>query len=442
MSTREPDVAPAAAADDLEAAMQGVAARAAVAWDARRSVDYQAQHLRDLSAGTITDWGLSGDGLEAKRRPISLAGGIPDAATQPKGALVEAMRRALAVSDDSPLVYGGPVGYEPLRAEIGRFFGRDHAEVPSPDHFLLTNGAAGAIDAVCAGLLDPGDVVITEVPTFAGSLRTLRGHQAALRGARLDNEGLRLDDVEAAIGQARRDGLRPKLIYTIPTYHNPTGLTMSLQRRMDLVDFAAREGVYILEDTAYAELFFGQERPPSLSAVAGGRGVMTAGTFSKVIATGLRVGWVQAEPEVLALLLPARYDMGNSPLLHRMLHEYMIGGEFGAHVEEMRALYVGKVRTISDALREGGEPYFDFTTPEGGFFLWLRLREGLRCREVQAAGFEEGAIFPPGVVFYPGGETGDDPDAIRLAYSWTDAADLAEGGARVLAACARAAAGS
>ena len=442
MTTGEGDAAPATAAGDLESAMQAVASRTAVAWDARRPEDYQARRLRQLNAGTITDWGLSGDGLQAKRRPISLAGGIPDAASQPKEALVEAMRRALAVSDDSPLVYGGAVGYEPLRAEIGRFFGRDHADIPGADHFLLTNGAAGAIDVVCAGLLDPGDVVITEVPTFAGSLRTLRGHQATLRGARMDDQGMCLDDVEAAIVQARRDGLRPKFIYTIPTYHNPTGSTMSVQRRLDLVALAAREGVYILEDTAYAEICFTPTRPVSLSAVAGGRGVITAGTFSKVIATGLRVGWVQAEPEVIELLLPARYDMGNSPLLHRMLHEYMISGEFAEHVEEMRALYARKVRTISEALRAGGEPYFDFTIPEGGFFLWLRLREGLESRAVQAAGFEEGAIFPPGVVFYPGGEIDGDPEAIRLAYSWTDPDDLAEGAARVVAACARAASGS
>ena len=426
---------------DLEAELQAVAVRAAAHWDARDPADAQSAHLRGLSAGTITDWGLAGEGRPAKRPPISMAGGIPDAATQPKAGLVRAMERALAVPDDSPLVYGGPLGYEPLRAEVGKFFARDHAPVPGPEHFVLTNGAAGAIDMAASLLLDRGDVVISEMPTFAGSLRTFRGHGVEVVGVHLDEEGIRLDQVEQQIARLRGEGREPRLIYTIPTYHNPTGVTASLQRRIDLVDLAAREGIFILEDTAYSELFFTPERPPTVSAVAGGRGVLTAGTFSKVIATGLRIGWLQAEPELIQLMLPARFDMGNSPLLHRMLHEYMIGGEFETHVAEMRQLYSDKLDALTDALRDAGEPYFDFTKPEGGFFLWLRLREGLNCRAVQQAGFEEGAIFPPGVVFYPGGDADGDPDALRLAYSWTNVDDLVAGAERVVAACARVAGG-
>lgn len=422
---------------DLEAALQAVATRAAQHWDNRDPADYQSERLRGLSAGTITDWGLAGDGLQAKRPPVSMAGGIPDAATQPKEGLVRAMERALAVPDDSPLVYGGPLGYEPLREEIGKYFARDHAEIPGADHFILTNGAAGAIDMAASLLLNPGDVVISEMPTFAGSLRTFRGHGVEVVGVHLDEEGIRLDQVEAQIARLRAEGREPKLIYTIPTYHNPTGITTSLQRRIDLVDLASREGIHILEDTAYAELHFTPERPPTISAIAGGHGVLTAGTFSKVIATGLRVGWLQAEPRLIELMLPARFDMGNSPLLHRMLHEYMVGGEFAPHVDEMRALYSRKLDALTDALHDAGEPYFDFAKPEGGFFLWLRLREGLNCRDVQQAGFEEGAIFPPGVVFYPGGDLDGDPDALRLAYSWTDVDDLVQGAERVIAACAR-----
>jgi len=426
---------------DLEAGLQAVAARVAAHWDSRDPVDYQSERLRGLSSGTITDWGLAGDGLEVKRPPISMAGGIPDAVTQPKAGLVRAMERALSVADDSPLVYGGPLGYEPLRTAIGQFFARDHAEVPGAESFILTNGAAGAIDLACSLLLNPGDVVLSEMPTFAGSLRTFRGHQVDVVGVHLDDEGLRLDELEAQIKRLRAEGREPRLIYTIPTYHNPTGISMSLQRRIDLVDLAAREGIHILEDTAYAELFFTAERPPSLSAVANGRGVLTAGTFSKVIATGLRVGWLQAEPALIKLALPARFDMGNSPLLHRMLYAYMESGDFATHVGEMRGLYARKVAALTTALRDVGEPYFDFTTPEGGFFLWLRLREGLKCREVQQAGFEEGAIFPPGVVFYPGGDMDGDPDALRLAFSWTSIDDLTVGAERVIAACARVAGG-
>ncbi len=416
--------------------LQEAAARASERWRDQDPKAYTSERLRGLGSGTPTDWGLSKTSAEPKAAPISLAGGIPDAATQPRKELLGAMRRALETEDDSPLVYGGALGYEPLRHEIGRYFGRDHREPPSAEHYLLTNGAAGAIDLVCSALLDPGDVVISEAPTFPGSLRTIRGREAEVVGVRMDDEGIRLDELEAAIGRVEREGRRVKLIYTIATFQNPTGQAMSLRRRADLVRLAAEHGVFILEDTAYADLYFGEEQRPSLSAVAGGHGVIAVGTFSKVIATGLRVGWVQAQPALIEAMVPARFDMGNSPLLHRMLYEYVAHGDFKAHVERMRALYRRKVRTLTGALREGGEPYFDFIVPEGGFFLWLHLRPGLSAQAVQAAALHEGVIFPVGQVFYPDRDPGEDGECIRLAHSWTSADDLEEATARVIRACA------
>jgi len=420
-----------------ETAIHETAMRSAELWRDRELADYASAHIRGISAGSATDWGLGGGSRAARRAPISLAGGIPDAATQPRDALLEAMGRALDTPDDAPLVYGGARGYEPLRDEIAHYFARDHASVPGADQFVLTNGAAGAIDLVCAALLDPGDVVISEVPTFTGSLRTMRGHQAEIVGIHMDDEGIRLDDLDAAVTRLRREGRVVKLIYTIPTFQNPTGLDMSMQRRADLVRLAAEHGILILEDSAYAELYFGGQWSPSLSAIAGGHGVITAGTFSKVIATGLRVGWVQAPAQLINAMLPARFDMGNSPLLHRMLHQYMVSGDFSAHVEAMRVLYRRKVDTLAGALHELRDSQFDFVTPSGGFFLWLRLQEGLDARAVQAAAFEEGVIFPSGRAFYADGEPGADGECIRLAYSWTSEGDLREGARRLVEACDR-----
>ncbi len=418
-----------------ETAFHDAAMRAAELWRDRDLATFVNANVRELGAGSATDWGLGGGGRASRRPPISLAGGIPDAATQPKEALLAAMARALDTADDAPLVYGGARGYEPLREAIARTFARDQSPIPGADQFLLTNGAAGAIDLVCAALLDPGDVVISEVPTFTGSLRTIRGHQAEIVGIHMDAEGIRLDDLEAAIARLRREGRTVKFIYTIPTFQNPTGLDMSLRRRGDLVQLAAENGILILEDTAYAELYFGDERRPSLHAIAGGRGVITAGTFSKVIATGLRVGWVQAPAELAAAMLPARFDMGNSPLLHRMLHQYLVSGDFAEHVGAMRALYRRKAEALAGALRDGPASPFEFAMPDGGFFLWLHLRDGLRGRDVQAAAFEEGVIFPAGGAFYPDGDPGADGESIRLAYSWTSENDLVEGAGRLIEAC-------
>ena len=409
------------------------------AWEGRAVEDYVSAATRQLTAGSLIDWGLAGRQPKTDAPPISLRGGIPDAETQPREQLLAAMRRVLAEPGDAALVYGGPQGFEPLREEIARFFAPNHPAAPGADWYLLTNGAAGAIEAVCSALIDPGDVVISEAPTFAGSLRTIRGKQADVIGVGMDAEGIRLDRLEAALDGVEAEGRRVKLIYTQPTFQNPTGLTATLERRLGLLELAARRGVFILEDHAYSELWFDGPPPPTLSELSHGHGVFTIGTFSKVIATGLRVGWVQARPEWVGALLPSRFDMGNSPLLHRMIYEYMARGDFREHVGRMRALYKRKAETLADALGDFGEPYFEITRPEGGFFLWLRLRAGLSAERIHDAATEQAVYFGPGDRFYPNGELGGDPQAIRIAYSWPPLETLEAAAGRIEQAFAEAA---
>ena len=351
------------------------------------------------------------------------------------------MGRVLEQPGDAPLVYGGPQGYEPLRHEISQFFARNHPAQPGPDWYLMTNGAAGAIESICAAFLDPGDVVITEIPTFAGSLRTMRGKQASVVGVGMDDEGLKLDELESTIDRLEAEGRRVKLIYTQPTFHNPTGLTMTLQRRLDLIELAARKQVLLMEDHAYSELYFEGPPPPTLSELTDGYGVLTVGTFSKVIATGLRVGWVQARPDWIQAMVPARFDMGNSPLLHRMLHEYMVRGNFREHVGKMRRLYADKASTLAGALEPYGEPYFDVIEPAGGFFLWLKLRNGLTGDAVRDFAAEDGLSFASGNRFYPSGDPGGDGESVRLAYSWPPAETLEDAAERLGRAFHRAANG-
>jgi 2-aminoadipate transaminase len=170
--------------------------------------------------------------------------------------------------------------------------------------------------------------------------------------------------------------------------------------------------------------------------------VITAGTFSKTIATGLRVGWVQAPTELTRSMLATRFDMGNSPVLHRMLSEYLASGEFEDHVETMRALYRRKVEVVAGTLRRLARRHLEFDTPDGGFFLWLRLQGGLTAADVQAAAMEEGVMFPVGEAFYPGRDPGPDGEHIRLAYSWTGESDLPEAGSRLATALDRVASGT
>ena len=450
---------------DYIGAVSGAGQALTERWAARDLNALMSQRIRELNAGSVTDWGLSARQADPKVPPISLAGGIPDDATLPRRGLLAATARALGLDPEdaatdgatartgpngtaaldpgaqrgaAALSYGGPHGYEPLREQVACFFARDQEPAIGADHFVLANGAAGAIDLACSALLDPGDVVVTEVPAFSGSLRTIRGHGARLVGVPMDAQGMCVDRLADTLAQLAAAGTPAKLVYVSPTFHNPTGITMPIARRRELLEVAARHGVLLLEDTAYNELYFGDELIPTLGALAQGHFVITAGTFSKVIAPGLRVGWLQARPELLRLLMPARFDMGNSPLQHRMLYEFMISGELAAHVARMRAVYRTKMRTLAGALRAACGTAVQFTEPAGGFFLWLRLGAPIEASTVQEQALRRGVVFPVGRGFFPAEGPSPDGEYLRLAYSRASVEDLHTAAERI-AACLRSA---
>ena len=408
-------------------------------WSGRDIASFANESVKAISAGTATDWGLA-SAIESPILPITLGGGIPDPGTLPRDELRDANARALAVADDAPLRYGGAMGLERLRAQLAKSYTRDRGLPVDASHFILENGSAGAIDAVCAALLNARDVIIVEAPTFSGTLRTFRGKGAEIVSVDMDDDGMITEQVEQAIETAEAVGKRVKFIYTISNFHNPTGITMSLQRREELLRIASQHSVFVLDDDAYGEIHYDEPPPTALSALSGGYGVITVGTFSKVIATGLRVGWVHARPEVIEVVARMRMDMGNSALLHNMLAEYLDDGRLDDHLDQMRAVYAEKMDTLSSALTEFAEPYLTFTRPKGGFFLWLTLQDGLTAAAVQRAGIQEGVVFPVGRAFFHDREDRGG-EHIRLAYSWTSMDDLRESAERLARACARAAEG-
>jgi 2-aminoadipate transaminase len=416
--------------------VSGLAGELAQLWSQVDLDDLTSEAAQYLSAGTATDWGLSArDGMSAS--VISLGGGIPDPENLPRAELLDAMNRALSAPDDGPLRYGGGVGFEPLRVALAERYTHDRGLAVGPAHFTLTNGSAGAIDLVCAAFLSPGDVVIAEAPTFSGSLRTFHGHQAEIVTVSMDHQGMHTEELERTVERIEAQGKRVKLIYTIANFHNPMGAAMSMSRREHLLRIAAKHGILVLDDDAYGDIYFGEAAPQALSALSGGHGVITAGTFSKMIATGLRVGWIHANPEIIERCTRMRFEMGNSPLLHRMIFEYMKDGALDRHLEKVRALYAEKLDILASALHEYCEPYLSWKKPAGGFFLWVSLREGLTADSLQAAGLEEGVSFPVGYAFFPNriDSTGEH---IRLAFSWTAKDDLREAARRIGRACERA----
>jgi 2-aminoadipate transaminase len=363
-----------------------------------------------------------------------MTGGIPDPQTLPLDGLLQCLREAGEESPAEALRYGGSLGYEGLRQCLADKSQREDDLDQSADNFLITNGSSAAIDLVCRTFLNPDDVVVAEAPSFSGSFRTFRGNQARIVSVPMDNRGISTDELERILTGLEHDGTPAKLIYTVPDFHNPTGINLSIERRRDLLDVAARHRALILEDDAYIDLYFDEQPLPSLYALAGGEGVLRAGSFSKTIATGLRLGWLQGREDFVNFCNQMRFDMGGSPLLHRAIAKYAASGAWDEHASEMRELYSAKCAAICEALVDECESYIRFQRPGGGFFLWLEVAEGISATEVVRAAGEEGLMCVPGHHFFL--DKSDDRH-IRLAFSTAPISAMPEAARRLRAAFER-----
>ena len=389
-----------------------------------------------IGAGSPTDAGVAWTLTTEVETPITMAGGIPDPATLPAKALQEALSSAVLETPEETLRYGGVLGYEGLREALAERWSRIDGVPLTLDNFITSNGSAGGIANVCDAFLEQGDVVIVEAPSFSGSIRTIRGHMADIVPVPIDDQGVLVEEVARAIEKAKASGKRVKLFYTIADFHNPTGVTMSSERREALIELCAEHEVIILEDAAYADIYFGPARPPSLYGLAGGQGVLKVGTFSKPIATGLRIGWVQGREDFIDALSRVKYDMGNSPVLLRALAEYVGSKKLEEHLEEMRPLYKAKCEALCRSLEEHCSQYVRFTKPDGGFFLWVECI-GPKSRDLMREAAELGLIFPAGATFFLQGDD-DDTSHIRLAFSTASVEELEQVGPRIREAFVRA----
>jgi 2-aminoadipate transaminase len=356
---------------------------------------------------------------------LILAGGVPDPAELPFAAISEATRAVMDNLDDRHLAlqYGGPQGPPPLRQELAEWIGKIEGIELTREHFMLTSGSAQALDNICRAFLDPDDAVIVESPTFSGSIRSFRGQEAVIYGVALDEKGMVTDQLRSVVERVGNDGRTMKLIYSIPNFHNPAGVTMTLERREKLVKVGRDAGALIVEDAAYDGLRFEGDDLPSLFTLAGGEGVIRIGTFSKIIATGLRLGYSQADPEAIQALVNMRFDMGTSPLTARTVVELMRDGTMEEHRKRMVDLYRRKRDVMLEALEEHCAEYCSWSRPEGGFFIWVELKPGATAQEVSKVAYAEGAVVVPGDSFFC---DEDCDNFVRLAYSFIALDDIPE----------------
>jgi 2-aminoadipate transaminase len=352
---------------------------------------------------------------------ISFAGGMPAPELFPMEELEEACVKVLREQGSRALQYGITEGYIPLREFIVEKMGR-YGIVANVDNVLITTGSQQALDLVSKVLLDPGDVIIVEAPTFVGALQSFRAYQASYASVPLDNEGMMVDLLAQKIVETH-----PKFMYVLPNFHNPGGVTLSEQRRERVVSLAHEYGVPILEDDPYGELRFeGEHLEPLVVISARQNGGDPAGyfkgdviymsTFSKTVAPGLRLGWVVAPVEVVQKLVQAKQgaDLHTSSLDQMVVYEVVRGGFLEEHVKEIRETY----RQRRDAMLAAMDQHFpegtSWTHPQGGLFLWVKLPEGVDCLELIEAAVEQRVAFVPGTAFYADGRG---RDALRLTFA-------------------------
>ncbi len=370
--------------------------------------------------------------------PIALTGGIPDPESLPIRELAECSQTVLEQSGSDALRYGGVQGYLGLREWLAAWLSRREGMAVEPAWFMLSNGSAGALAAVCETFLDPGDTVIVEAPTFPGALRPLRSCLAEVVAVPVDAQGLVPELLAQTLDALEREGRRAKMLYVIPNFQNPSGVTLSLERRRAVSELARRHRLLVVEDDAYGELAFSDEPPPSLFSLAEGLGVMKLGTFSKTIATGLRVGWVLARPEYIQPILEMRFDAGGSPWVQRTVAEYARAGLLEKRIPDLRDLYRRKRDLMLRALERYCSSYVRWNVPEGGFFIWLELLKGIDASKLAEAAVKQGVTVVPGAAFFAGqpGRTAAEAGRqhVRLAFSFVREEEIEEAVRRLAAA--------
>jgi 2-aminoadipate transaminase len=352
---------------------------------------------------------------------ISFAGGFPDPSTFPRERTAELLNEFVATGETSAFQYAPTRGLAgPLDAVTARLEATQGRR-PADDELLVASGAIEGLELVSKTFLDAGDVVVVEAPTYLGAIMAFRGYDAQLVAVPMDEHGLHVDELERRL----TDGVRPKLLYTIPDHQNPAGVSMSSERRELLVELARRHGFLIVEDVAYRELSFAGDALPSLWSLAPDV-VVQLGTTSKTFFPGVRLGWAVGPAEISAQLVNAKQntDQCAGALGQRLFEEYVRRGWIDEQLAQSRVLYRRKCERMLAALERFMPPGTTWTRPEGGFFSWLTLPDGVDAVALSKQAVEQGIGIVPGAPFFPDGRGTEN---VRLSFSMVDESQIDEG---------------
>lgn len=370
---------------------------------------------------------------------ISLAGGLPDTSTFPPELYAKLMAQVAAESTARALQYGPTEGMAATVECIVQVMAAEGTPI-DPGEVIVTTGGQQVIDLVCKTLIDPGDVIVAEAPTYPGAVPTFSAYQAQVEQIEMDADGMPIDELERVLDRLAAEGRRPKFIYTIPNFQNPGGVTMSLPRRRRLVEVAHERELLILEDNPYGMLRYEGEALPTLHSLdtqLGGRGgsadlVIYLGTFSKILSPGLRLGWSVAPRPVLEKLNLGKQgsDLCSSPVTQLFVAEYFKerdadgGPRWLGYLDQLKDLYRARRDAMLESLQEHFGEQASWTHPQGGLFVWATLDERIDTTDLLAQARKSAVAFVPGRAAYVDGRRGS--SSMRLNFAGVPEEEIRE----------------
>jgi len=326
---------------------------------------------------------------------INFAGGLPAPELFPLEGIKEACIRVIDNHGPNALQYSLTTGVPLLRELIAKRISAGGPEY-SPESIQITAGAQQGLDIIGRVFLEPGSVVLTEEPTYLGAIQAFSFYKAKFVSVATDFDGMMPDDLEIKIKEHH-----PTLIYLVPNFQNPSGITMSYQRRKDVIELAKKYDIPIIDDNPYGELRYSGEHVPSLKSMSREH-VIQLGTFSKIISPGLRIGWIAAEPQVIALCerMKQATDLHTNTFTQYVIYEFAKGGGLERHIEMMKKEYAKRRNLMIETLRAEFDNGTTWTEPEGGLFLWVKMPEGLSGTDLLPKALNAGVAYVPGKYFY------------------------------------------
>jgi len=384
---------------------------------AERTRVMRSSAMRDLMAVT------------ARPEVISLAGGLPDTSTFPPKSFAAQMTRIAQTSAAEALQYGPTEGFEETKDCILQVMAAE-GMLPEPEDIIVTTGGQQAIDLVCKTLVDPGDVVICEAPTYPGAVPVFCSYQAEVVQIECDLEGMRIEELEGTLESLAGEGKRPKFVYSVPSFQNPAGVTMSFERRRRLVELARQHEMLVVEDSPYGLLRYEGEPLPALYQLDGGDYVIYIGTFSKILSPGIRLGWAVAPPPVMQKIVLGKQasDLCTSTLTQYFVREYFAEGRWREYIADLIEIYRRRRDVMLESLREHFPPQATWTKPEGGLFIWATLPDYIDTSDLLAKALRDNVAFVPGQAAYVDGRG---HNSMRLNFSGVDEEEIREGVRRI-----------